>query len=237
MSTDVTTVKDRIREIVDDAGGPSILARRAGLTPSTVGQYLSDQEGRASEPGVAALVKLAKAANVSIAWLATGELPKVPTDVPAGYFNCSTFDLNATGNHLRGILDKFGEHPRHPKGRLIKPSDLIGGKAPPSLESYVVENSGLSFPPEILVGDIFLFTIPYGHKVVEPSNIESWDFVEEGGIYLVAGGVELKLRKLRRQKEVIQVIGPNGKVETTLTGRPRDFILLGRVIWRSGLIP
>lgn len=53
---------------------------------------------------------------------------------------------------------------------------------------------------------------------------------------MVASGVELKLRKLRRHKESVQVIAPSGKVETTLTGRPRDFIVFGRVIWRAGVL-
>jgi transcriptional regulator with XRE-family HTH domain len=237
MSTDVTTttVRDRIREIASDVGGPSALARRAELTPSTISQYLSDQEGRASEPGVTALVKLAKGAGVSLTWLATGELPKVSATVPEGYFNCLTFDLSATGNHIRGILDQFGQHPRKPKGRLIYRYDIVG-VAPATLESYVVEKSGLEFPPEIVAGDIFLFTVPHGHEVVEPSNVQTWDFIEESGIYLVATGVELKLRKLRRQKESVQVISPSGKIEAILSGTPRDFIVFGLVIWRSGAI-
>ncbi len=184
-------------------------------------------------------MKLAKAANVNLAWLATGEGGKELHAVPEGYFLNRVFDLSATGNHIRGILDQFGQHPRELKGRLIKTDDLIGKAPALSLESYVVENGeGLKFEPEICEGDIFIFSVPHGHEVALPSNVERWEFLEEKeeGIYLVASGVELKLRKLRRQKESVQVLTADGKVEMRLTGKPRDFIVFGRVIWRAGVI-
>ncbi len=157
--------------------------------------------------------------------------------MPEGYYLTRVFDLTTTGNHIRGILDQFGQHPREPKGRLIKQSDLIGKTPALSLESYVVEDGeGLEFEPEVHAGDIFIFSVPHGHQVVKPSNVEHWDFIEEAGIYLVASGVELKLRKLRRHKESVQVVAPSGKVEMTLTGRPRDSIVFGRVIWRAGVL-
>lgn len=222
----------RLEGCAERCGSRASLARKAGVTPGTIQNYF---EG--GEPTRRTLVDLARAAKVSVEWLATGNGNKEVGAPPEGYHLTRIFDLTATGNHIRGILDQLGQHPREPKGRLIKQSDLIGKTLALSLESYVVENGeGLEFEPEVHAADIFIFSVPHGHLVVEPSNVEHWDFIEEGGIYLVAVGVELKLRKLRRHKESVHVIAPSGKVEATLTGSPRDFIVFGRVIWRAGVL-
>jgi len=156
--------------------------------------------------------------------------------VPEDYLNFRTFDLTATGNHLRGILDQLWAAPGKPRERLIYKDDILGKAHLASLQSYVVENSGLKFPPQIIAGDIFLFTVPQGHQVAKPSDVKAWNFLEQdkGGIYLIAIGLALQLRKLRRNKGSVQMIDPDGKVET-LSG-PQDFILFGRVIWWSGAL-
>jgi hypothetical protein len=178
-----------------------------------------------------------------VEWLATGEGQEEPNQAPDGYLNLRSFNLAATGNHLRGILDQFGRHPMSAPGRLIKQNDLVGrgAAATASLESYVVEQSGLDFEPEIHCGDVFLFTVPHGHQITVPSLVADWTFIEESGVYLLAIGVELKLRKLRLHKdaakESLAILGPNGKTEVALSGVPRDLILFGRVTWRSGALP
>ena len=60
---------ERIRTIVSLAGGIEKLARSAGMTSRVIGKYLAGE----SEPNRTRLVSLARAAGVSIAWLATGE--------------------------------------------------------------------------------------------------------------------------------------------------------------------
>jgi transcriptional regulator with XRE-family HTH domain len=69
-------LRSRISEIVQDLGGVAALARRAGLSPSTIAQYISDKPGRASEPGATAALKLARGAGVRLEWLVAGEGPK-----------------------------------------------------------------------------------------------------------------------------------------------------------------
>lgn len=227
------STKDRIREIVHEHGGPSLLARAAGLSPSTISQYLSDEKGRASEPGVNALIKLARAAKVRIEWLATGAPPKHYDEPPPGYVSIGSYDLTVTGSDIRAILPYF-EHP--PRTRLFLQSDLVG-VADVSLVSFALEGANdLGFEPEVHPGDILIVSVPHGHDVVRPSMVETWDFIDEAGIYLVADGRPLKLRKLRRHKESLQVVDDQGRIERTLTGAPRDFILFGRVIWRGGVI-
>jgi hypothetical protein len=130
-------------------------------------------------------------------------------------------------------------------GRLVKQDDLVGRGAAgtASLESYFVEHSGLDFEPEIHSGDVFLFTVPHGHQITVPSHIADGTFIAESGIYLIATGVELKLRKLRLQRKSPEKMGlaiilPDGNTEAAvLHGAPRGLILFGRVTWRSGALP
>lgn len=64
---DIEFVK-RIQRIVDEAGGQGALARLAGMSQQNVGRYLGG-----AEPTRPQLIALAKAANRSISWLATGK--------------------------------------------------------------------------------------------------------------------------------------------------------------------
>ncbi len=66
-------LRGRIAQIIGECGGVVALARRAGLSPSTVAQYTTERPGRASEPGALAVLKLARAAKVQIGWLVSGE--------------------------------------------------------------------------------------------------------------------------------------------------------------------
>ncbi|WP_239352771.1 XRE family transcriptional regulator [Snodgrassella communis] len=59
----------RISEVVEILGNPNTAAKKAGVTASSVGRWLRGE----SDPSRTNLVRLAEAANVNIAWLATGE--------------------------------------------------------------------------------------------------------------------------------------------------------------------
>lgn len=60
---------ERVRTIVTLAGGVEKLSRSAGMTSRVIGKYLAGE----SEPNRTRLIALAKAADVSVAWLAAGE--------------------------------------------------------------------------------------------------------------------------------------------------------------------
>lgn len=59
----------RINEIVELLGNPNVVAKKAGVTASSVFRWLRGE----SDPSRTNLIRLADAANVNIAWLATGE--------------------------------------------------------------------------------------------------------------------------------------------------------------------
>jgi hypothetical protein len=226
---------ERLEECASRCGSRASLARRAGLTPGSIQNYFDG-----GEPSRRTLVDLAKAANVTVQWLAAGEGEKELGAPPMGYELISVIDLAATANHLRGILDQFGRsRGADPFGRLVMSGDLrdLPGLPDTSPELYIVENSGLKFEPEVRATDVFMFSVPHGFNVARPSDVRSWIFLKEERTYLVAMGTELRLRKLHRHKDAVDVIGENGKQETTLSGRPHDFILFGPIVWRAGSLP
>lgn len=69
----------RIAEIVSRAGGARVLGERADLSPSTIGNWASGQ----TTPKAVDLLRLARAANCSVAWIMTGLGPS--TGAADGY--------------------------------------------------------------------------------------------------------------------------------------------------------
>lgn len=67
-----STFPERVARVVELAGGASELARRTGISRRMIGKY-----GQGAEPSRESLVQMARAAGVSLVWLATGEGPEV----------------------------------------------------------------------------------------------------------------------------------------------------------------
>lgn len=64
----------RMEEIIQRVGGPTALARKAGVSQAVVHKY----RNAVSTPDVPRLIALAQAAEVRVEWLATGAGPKEP---------------------------------------------------------------------------------------------------------------------------------------------------------------
>lgn len=231
----VNPLRERVREIATERGGPTALARAAGLAPTTVAQYLSEEKGRASEPGATALTKLARAGGVSIRWLVTGEGPKTADqELPNGFIFVDLIDLaNAGGAFVHAIINR----PMPPDRRILYKYDLIEKLAPAGPNIFAVRTCpSLDFFPVIHVGDIIVIDRP-----VLP--LSAWDWSGKLGdlIYLVADGELLKLRRLLRNGDSIRLMAPNGKADRTrldLQGKlPPNFILFGAAIWLGRKLP
>lgn len=67
----MSAFSERLRQLVGGKRQISAFARECGLSNSTVRQYLSG-----SVPGLDKVIQIAKAKNVSVQWLATGEGPR-----------------------------------------------------------------------------------------------------------------------------------------------------------------
>lgn len=72
MNSEFTSLADRIRFAAKRAGGGNDLSQKTGIPRSTLETYMTGQ----SEPQVSRLIEIAKASDVNVAWLATGDGPK-----------------------------------------------------------------------------------------------------------------------------------------------------------------
>lgn len=69
-SADREEFVSRFRKIVDEVGGLAAMARKSGVSPTALKNYLAE-----GEPSRLALIALAQAAGVRVGWLAKEELP------------------------------------------------------------------------------------------------------------------------------------------------------------------
>jgi hypothetical protein len=216
---------ERLHKIAAKLGSKASLARRAGVPISSLDAYFNG-----AEPTRPVLKRLAEASKVSLDWLAGGRGREDGDATPEGYVPLIYFDLRMTGPHIRAI--NFASKER----RLIRQADLYEART--GAASFVVGGAeeGLKFSPVIHTGDTFLVSVSLGHSIEHPTMASAWP-IEDGPIYFVAEGAELKLRKLHRAKDgSVSVVTEDGKVESKLTGAPRNFILYGPTIWRAGII-
>lgn len=60
---------DRIREATEIIGNPNAASKKVGVTPSSINRWIKGE----SDPSRTNLIRIAEAAGVNVAWLATGE--------------------------------------------------------------------------------------------------------------------------------------------------------------------
>ena len=68
---EASAIKERLREAVSRAGGGTLISKQADVALSTLNGYLAGGEIKLSN-----LIKLARACDVSVEWLATGGPPR-----------------------------------------------------------------------------------------------------------------------------------------------------------------
>lgn len=71
--------KQRLAECADLVGNAATLSKMTGISRPTIGDYLSGK----SDPSRTRLIQIARVANVSLEWLATGYGSRIPRGVPS----------------------------------------------------------------------------------------------------------------------------------------------------------
>ncbi len=178
-----TSFRQRFETLVHEFGSRYRLAKTSGVAESTLQQYAAQESYL--PPRADILIKLARAANVSVEWLATGEGKMRP---PFSRY------------WLQRSLD------------VREPSRLM------AIETWQ------SFPPEINRSDLLLVERFVGKELTAAEGICVFD----GPMGLVLRRIEASLRR------GFVVTGSGVSEEITTTDILRT--LIGRVIWRGGML-
>jgi hypothetical protein len=212
----------RLEEIVGEFPSRAALAKTASLPPSSLQSYL---EG--AEPTRPALVALARAAEVSLEWLADNRGYKKPhPPVPDGYAGIPVYDIRKSGGYVYPLVAAEVAYWIYLKLSLFIYPGMQAAKL------FVVEALE-SQAPEIADGDLLVVDSSWRTKFIGPSpTIPS-------GNYLVSRQAKLAIREVKSvHDDVLEFTLPDapGRREAFRVGE-EGFAVHGRIIWYGRALP
>lgn len=198
-----------VERLADALGGLGLsqaaAAKRARISTTVMSQYL-----RGSEPSLFRAARLAEVLGVSLQWLATGE--GVPNAKAGGYHSIPVYDVR-----LAAGTASFSDAARV-IGEMPIDTDMLRRMGVSSADGLAaVEAEGDSM--ETLISD--------GARVV----MDLRDTRLREGIFAFRLGDELRIKRLRRLSDGIEIISENPRYDPErLTGDKLDhFAIIGRV--------
>lgn len=218
----MSTFADRMRECAELVGSGDELARVTGIPRRTLEYYLSGQ----SEPKVARVVDIAKAAGVSLSWLASGEGERRPdTPLPAEasidtsiYAFIPLYDARISQGHgawSEGarVLTRlaFTRYSLRRKG--LEPAQLAA-----------VRVDGDSNEPVLSDGDTVMMDL-------------SRNTLQGEAFYVIRLDDLLYAKRLQRQFDgAVKIISANSAYDSMVVphDRQESLQIIGRVVWAGG---
>lgn len=190
----------------------AIVAKRADVSTSVLSKYL-----QGAEPSLFRAARLAKALGVSLEWLATGD--GEPNGAIRGYVDVPIRDVR-----LAAGAASFAEGARV-IGHMPFDIELLRSIGRPEGDGLtVVEAEGDSMAP----------LIPDGARVL----IDLKDTRMREAVFAFRVGDELRIKRLRRVIDGIEIISENPRYEAELLGGDRldQFAIIGRARWAGAAL-
>ena len=213
MESDATLgLQDRLRECIGE-DSVSSFARRCGLPEATIRSYLDGKK-----PVFDKLVKIAKAAGVSLDWLATGRGPKHPQSqspaIDGAYALVPLYDVRAAAGHgamvdREQVIDFLAFRRDWLWKELhAKANDL-----------YLIKVAGESMEPTLREGDVIL---------IDPRQAN----VSSDGIYVLRIDDSLLVKRCQRLPGgKIMALSDNPAYKPFYIHDTPDVAIIGRVVW------
>lgn len=212
----------RLQEIISQFPSRAAFAKAAGLSPSSLQTYV---EG--AEPSRPALVALARAANVSLEWLADNHGYKDPRpQVPDGYGAVPAYDIRKAHGYVYPLVAAEVAYWIYLKLDLFS----YPGFEPAKL--FVVK-AVQSFAPEIRDDDLLVVDSSWHTRFVDPMP------TFPPGNYLISRQAKLSVRQvLDADKSAVVCAAPDApsKKRTLHIGQD-GFTVHGRIIWYGRSLP
>jgi phage repressor protein C with HTH and peptisase S24 domain len=218
-----TTVVDeefrrRLRLIMQQFGSVADLARAVGVSDNAIYKWVS---GR-GQPGMGSLVNLAKAAGVSVEWLATGRgtaAKSKPETQPAQ----ESPDFVTVPRHvLRGAS---GRSPIQ-SAQIV---DYLSFRADWLLRTINADPRSLALIEA--ADDAMAPTIDEGDLVL--CDLRDSRFRHDG-IYVFRVGATLAIKRIQRQLDGTLLVRSDNPAYEPIKVKPDEVNVVGRVIWIGG---
>lgn len=204
---------ERLLEAIELAGGENALAQKSGVSRASIDKYKAG-----SEPSRSYLVKIAKAAGVSVSWLAAGDGAKT-VDEEGPFVPIPVYPTRASaGGGAAVYFDEVGEH--FPMSRLwlerhrLKPSEL-----------FIIYGVGESMEPAIDSGSKLLCSKAEYH-------------LSGDGIFIIRQDGDLMVKRLQRLPGIIRVLPENPEYQAydVPLNDGVDFKIIGRVLYKDTIL-
>jgi hypothetical protein len=213
---------NRLEEIIGEFPSRAALAKAANLPPSSLQSYI---EG--AEPTRPALLALARAADVSLEWLADNRGYKKPhPPVPDGYAAIPVYDIRKSGGYVYPlVMEEIASW-------IYLKLDLFGYPGMQPAELFVVE-AFESLAPEIRDGDLLVIDSSWQTRFIDPVPTIT------PGNYLISRKAKLSARQaIGVYKDALEFVLPDapGRKEVFRVGED-GFAVHGRIIWYGRSLP
>ncbi len=216
------TLSQRIRLCAERAGSGEALARGSGIPRRTLETYLSGQ----AEPKASRLAAIARAAGVSVHWLATGEGPMSPSEENGGVL-LPLPSLEASGP--AGVKE---ETPPYGHGELALGSALLRelGLSGQPLAAHRVEDDTMT--PTLQPGDLVVVAL-IDQADGDPPPIRE-------GIHLVKLAGRLHFKRLQADGRGGLLLRCDNPAYETLhldAAEAAGLEIVGRAVWYGRALP
>jgi transcriptional regulator with XRE-family HTH domain len=208
------TFADRFGLIVKEFGSRYRLSKVSGVPESTLQQYA---QARADlPPRTDILLKLARAANVSLEWLATGKGEMRPAGLMPGAALADVVMVELRDSRASLEMERITAHLPFSRSWLQSRLGITDA------DQLMLLEADHQLPPAVKRGYLLLVDRTMGKKL--PS---------QEGIYVLSGAVGLTVRRVRFRlsgRFVISGSDISEELEASELGRR----VVGQVVWRGG---
>lgn len=216
-----TGLQERLKVAAQLVGGPDALSKLAEIPRSTFANYLS---GR-NDPKTGALVAIARAAGVSIGWLATGEGPMRPA-APGEPVLLPTVDSEIV------MIPRYDARLAAGTGSLNQGSQVIGQMPIPL--NFLMHSLGKSTPKDLALlevrGDSMEPTLSTGDLAL----VDMSQTAPQDGLAAIVYEDFAQIKRLRFGLAGVDVISDNRDMyppERLSRQDAERLRILGRVVW------
>jgi phage repressor protein C with HTH and peptisase S24 domain len=224
MSTDNPDLEfqRRLRLIMQQFGSVADLARAVGVSDNAIYKWVT---GR-GQPSMTSLVNLAKAAGVSVEWLATGAGARLKIRSASGA-PTSEVRASAEDQTYAAVQSLRGKEP-FASGQFVdylkfSPSWIQRLLGTELHDLILVEVTSDSMSPGINEGDVVL------------ADVRDRNFRSDG-VYLLRNGGELAVKRLQRCPAGLVLIGNDNPAYESISVPEEKIEVVGRVRWVGGRI-